>query len=176
VEHISPKAWDFVVRPAKAGDASAMLQLARVAYEGYVGAIGREPAPMNADYIAAVSLGHAWVAERSGQVIGLLVLEPFDRYLLVENLAVAPDDQGAGIGGQLLELAEREARSLGLPEVRLYTNEAMKANLSFYLRRGYRETHRALHDGYRRVFFAKAVDIADAEYTNGSSPSWPARE
>ncbi len=43
-------------------------------------------------------------------------------------------------------------------EVRLYTNEAMAENLTYYPRHGYRETHRATQDGYRRVFFTKAVE------------------
>jgi hypothetical protein len=30
-------------------------------------------------------------------------------------------------------------------------------NLSFYPRHGYRETGRALQDGFRRVYFSKAV-------------------
>jgi hypothetical protein len=44
-----------------------------------------------------------------------------------------------------------------LPEIRLYTNEAMTENLDYYPRRGYRETHRATQDGYQRVFFSKAL-------------------
>jgi ribosomal protein S18 acetylase RimI-like enzyme len=39
--------------------------------------------------------------------------------------------------------AEALARSLGLDEVRLYTNAAFAANLAFYARRGYREYRRA---------------------------------
>jgi hypothetical protein len=46
---------------------------------------------------------------------------------------------------------------MGLPEIRLYTNEAMTENLGYYPRRGYRETHRATQNGYRRVFFSKVL-------------------
>ena len=42
-------------------------------------------------------------------------------------------------------------------EIRLYTNEAMTANLAYYPRHGYTETHRAHEDGFRRVFFAKQL-------------------
>ena len=48
--------------------------------------------------------------------------------------------------------------------MRLYTNEAMTENLSFYPRHGYRETGRAVQDGFRRVFFSKTVgndDVGD---------------
>lgn len=42
-------------------------------------------------------------------------------------------------------------------EIRLYTNEAMTENLSYYPRHGYTETHRGEQDGFRRVFFRKQV-------------------
>jgi GNAT superfamily N-acetyltransferase len=66
--------------------------------------------------------------------------------------------QGRGIGVRLLDLAEDHARSLHLGEVRLYTNEAMTENLSYYPRHGYAETHRAEQDGFRRVYFRKPLD------------------
>ena len=64
----------------------------------------------------------------------------------------------------LLDRAERDAVELGFSEVRLYTNEAMTENLSFYPRHGYRETGRAVQDGFRRVYFSKTVgndDVGD---------------
>jgi GNAT superfamily N-acetyltransferase len=151
-------AAEVTVRPAGAHDAATMRRLARAAFEHYVARMGCEPAPMQGDYAQVVVRGRAWVAECEGHVVGLLVLQPAENYLLVDVLAVAPDVQGLGIGGRLLSLAEAEARSLGLPEVRLCTNEAMTENLSYYPRRGYRETHRTTQDGYRRVFFSKGVE------------------
>ncbi len=110
---------------------------------------------MTADYEALTALGDAYLAERDGNVIALLVLRPAPTYMLLENVAVVPEEQGAGVGRRLLMLAEDEARRLGLPEVRLYTNAAMTENLSYYVRHGYRETHRAIHEGFDRVFFVK---------------------
>jgi ribosomal protein S18 acetylase RimI-like enzyme len=75
----------------------------------------------------------------------------------LETVAVAPAAQGHGYGALLLGRAEDDAAELGLPEVRLYTNEAMTENLTFYPRHGYRETHRAVENGFRRVYFSKAV-------------------
>jgi hypothetical protein len=34
----------------------------------------------------------------------------------------------------------------------------MTENLAYYARHGYVETHRAEHDGFRRVFFRKPID------------------
>jgi GNAT superfamily N-acetyltransferase len=69
-----------------------------------------------------------------------------------------PEAAPRGIGAQLLALAEDRARSLRLPEMRLYTNEAMTENLAYYPRHGYTETHRAQQDGFHRVYFRKRLD------------------
>jgi N-acetylglutamate synthase-like GNAT family acetyltransferase/uncharacterized damage-inducible protein DinB len=146
------------IRPAGADDVPSMTRLVRAAYAGYVPRIGREPAPMRADYASVIAGGHTWVAERNGQLLGVLVLEPADDHLLLENVAVAPEAQGLGVGGRLLTVADEQARKLKLPTVRLYTNEAMTENLEYYTRRGFTETHRAVDAGYRRVYFSKPVE------------------
>jgi GNAT superfamily N-acetyltransferase len=145
------------VRLAAPAEAGTLHAIARDAYQHYVPRIGREPAPMSADYGAAVRDGEAWVAVDQGQVIGFAVLIAQPDHLLLENLAVRPSRQGRGAGSLLLALAEDEARRLRLAEIRLYTNEAMTENLAYYPRHGYAETHRAEHDGFRRVFFRKRI-------------------
>jgi N-acetylglutamate synthase-like GNAT family acetyltransferase len=147
----------MTVRLAVADDGHQMHRLAKAAYRRYVTRIGRPPAPMSADYTSIADSGHAWVAEQHGHLIGFLVLEPHPDHLLLENVAVDPRCQGVGVGSRLLELAEEQARLMGLAEVRLFTNAAMTENLEYYPRRGYRQTHRALEDGYQRVFFAKRL-------------------
>ena len=112
---------------------------------------------MTADYGRISRSGHAWVAEQAGGIVGILVLEPAEDHLLLENVAVTPRAQGLGVGGRLLRLAEEQARAHGVGEVRLYTNEAMTENLGYYPRHGYRETHRATQEGFRRVFFTKVL-------------------
>jgi GNAT superfamily N-acetyltransferase len=148
----------ITLRLAVEADALALRQIAVAAYQHYVPRIGRKPAPMTADYAAAARLGQAWVAAEGGQAVGFIILVPQPGYLLLENVAVVPAAQGRGVGARLLALAEQQARSLRLPEVRLYTNQAMTENLAYYLRHGYTETHRAQQDGFRRVFFRKRLD------------------
>jgi len=148
---------ELEIRKAGLGDADGARMLVLAAYQLYVSRMSTRPAPMTADYVSVLGRGDTWIAERHGRILGLLVLEVADGHLLIENVAVAPEAQGIGIGVRLLSFAEDQARSRGLPEVRLYTNEAMTENLAFYGRRGYRETHRASDDGYQRVFFSRLV-------------------
>jgi GNAT superfamily N-acetyltransferase len=112
---------------------------------------------MSSDYAALVAAEQVWVAMVEGEPAGLVVLQPKTDHMFLENLAVHPDQQGRGIGSWLLAFAEDRARGLGLPELRLYTNEAMVENLAYYSRRGYREDRRATEDGFHRVFFVKRL-------------------
>ena len=146
------------VRPAEPGDVEALRTIAAKAYQHYVSRIGHAPAPMTADYPQAVRCRQAWVAVEGGEVIGFAILIAQPGHLLLDNIAVRPDAQGRGIGTRLLDLAEDHARSLHLGEVRLYTNEAMTENLTYYPRHGYVETHRAEQDGFCRVYFRKPLD------------------
>jgi ribosomal protein S18 acetylase RimI-like enzyme len=76
---------------------------------------------------------------------------------LIENVAVDPASQSSGVGRGLLAYAESYAIQRRIPELRLYTNEAMTENLTFYPRLGYREYARRSEDGFPRVFFSKPV-------------------
>ena len=144
-------------RAARTAEAETLRKIAAAAYQQYVPRIGRAPSPMTADYSAAVRCGQAWVAVEDGEVAGFVVLVAEPGYLLLENVAVLPAAQGRGIGAGLLGFAEEHARSLRLPEIRLYTNEMMTENLTYYPRHGYTETHRMHQDGFERVFFRKRL-------------------
>ena len=145
-------------RAARQAEAETLRGIAAAAYQQYVPRIGRAPAPMTADYGAAIRCGQAWVAVEDGEVAGFVILVAEPGYLLLENVAVLPAAQGRGIGARLLAFAEEHARSLRLHEIRLYTNEMMTENLTYYPRHGYTETHRMQHDGFQRVFFRKRLD------------------
>jgi len=142
---------------AAPGDAPAVAECVRAAYAHYAERIGREPAPMTADYKALIGAGEVWVVRAGERVAGVLVLRPQPPALLLENIAVAPDRQGEGLGRRLMAFAEDHARAEGLAEVVLYTNERMTENLRFYPALGYAETGRAMQDGFARVFYRKAV-------------------
>lgn len=146
-----------VVAVSRPSDSGLMRQLARDAYLQYVELIGREPAPMTSDYEAIAATGDALLALKQGALVGMIVTRLEKLALLIENIAVAPAEQGTGLGSLLLAEAERKARESGRTEVRLYTNAAMTQNLAYYPRRGYRQTHRENSTGFDRVHFAKRL-------------------
>nr|WP_083472667.1 GNAT family N-acetyltransferase [Kibdelosporangium phytohabitans] len=111
---------------------------------------------MQADYAALIDAGTVWLLDSTDGLI-VLVDEPDDGVLLIENVAVRPAAQGKGLGRQLLAFAEEQARHRGLTAVRLYTNEKMTSNIALYLAFGYRETSREVRDGRHVVHMRKDV-------------------
>ncbi len=119
------------LRSGNNSDVPSIVSLVQEAYGQYVAAEGSKPAPMTADYHDLVEKEQVWVAERDIEILGLLVLEDRGDHLLLENIAVAAQIRGQGIGRQLLEFADARARALGRPEIRLYTGAVMTQNLHY---------------------------------------------
>jgi ribosomal protein S18 acetylase RimI-like enzyme len=147
----------YVLRPAEPDDRTAIEVVVEQAYTAYTERIGRRPAPMSADYAALIAEGAVTVAVADGIVVGVLVAQPSQDTLLLENVAVCPSAQGRGIGLALIAHAETMAGSQGFPAVTLYTNARMTENVVLYRSLGYVETDRRREDGFDRVFFRKAV-------------------
>lgn len=125
------------LRQATPADAAAIRELTRAAYAKWIPLIGREPKPMGADYEAAVR-DHRFDLLYVDEVLAALI-ETVDEadQLLIENLAVAPDFQGRGLGRRLMARAEQVAADLGCGRIRLYTNLRFEANVRLYMRLGY---------------------------------------
>ena len=148
------------VRLGKMSDAEVMSRIAHAAYAQYEKAIGRSPAPMNADYANHLQHDHCLVAlidskEDSVAAGFVVVMRKPDGYW-IETIAVLPAFSGQGIGTKLVGAAEafvaKDAR-----DVQLYTNAKMTLNLSWYPRLGYREVDRRREQGFDRVFFHKQL-------------------
>jgi GNAT superfamily N-acetyltransferase len=146
------------LRPATESDLAAVQHIVRTAYEQYVARIGRKPGPMLDDYAMLIREGHVYVASRHGVVAGILVLIAQSDAMLLDNVAVAPEAQGTGLGRLMLSFAEQKAREAGYRFIKLYTNEAMVENIALYTRIGYAETHRVEEKGLRRVYMCKCID------------------
>lgn len=130
------------LRPATEADVPRLAELVDAAYRHYVERIGARPRPMNDDYADVVREFQVTVAERGGEVIGLVALGVTDEGFVVDNIAVDPRHQGTGVGRALLEHAEAEARRAGFDSIYLYTHETMSENLDLYRRIGYVEYDR----------------------------------
>jgi ribosomal protein S18 acetylase RimI-like enzyme len=145
-----------ILRRARAADVPAMHDIVERAYGGYVERIGRRPAPMDDDYDERIRTTRVFVADDDG-VVGLIVLVGTPDHVLIENVAVHPDRQRAGIGRALLSLAEDYAAELGLDRVRLYTNVVMVENIRLYTRVGYEEDGRHISNSFERVYMSKRL-------------------
>ena len=145
------------IRPATIEDRAAVEAVVAAAYALYIPRIGTMPGPMLDDYGGLIQGGRVHVLDIAGTIKGLLVLVPEQDALLVDNVAVVPNEQGRGYGRKLLEFAEQVARDTGYGCLRLYTNEAMTENVALYARIGFVETHRAEEKGYRRIYMRKAL-------------------
>ncbi len=146
-----------MIRPAKPDEADGVREVVDGAYRHYIARMGKPPGPMLDDYVQRIADGQTWVMERAAHIAGVLVLEETAEGLLLDNIAVLPDQQGTGVGRALLEVAEAEARRRGFPAIYLYTHELMTENIALYTRIGYVETRRVTEKGYDRVYMTKQV-------------------
>jgi ribosomal protein S18 acetylase RimI-like enzyme len=143
------------MRQAGLSDIAAVTALVNAAYGHYVQRIGMTPGPMTRDYQEVIGDRNVTVAERGGEVVGVIVLHVTDEGFGIDNVAVHPSCQGQGLGRALLNLAETRAREAGFGSVYLYTHEKMTENLDLYAKIGYVEYRRSAHDGFALVHMRK---------------------
>ena len=145
------------IRRATKSDLPGIQACALAAYQIYVERIGREPAPMVADFAASIEAGQLYIFEVDGQLGGFVVCYTRSDYVHLENVAVSPAFQQRGIGKKLIEFVEQQARVGGISRVELYTNAKMTENLGLYPRLGYEQFDRRFEDGFDRVYFRKTL-------------------
>ena len=146
-----------MIRKATGGEAGEVRSVVLQAYQRYVAAIGRAPAPMLDDYTARIAADQVWVLEDAAGIAGVLVLEDGPTCFLLDNIAVLPDRQGSGFGRLLLNFAEAEAARSGWDTITLYTNALMTENIAIYKARGYVERERRTENGLHRVYMEKRL-------------------
>jgi ribosomal protein S18 acetylase RimI-like enzyme len=146
-----------IVRIAGAADAASVHAIVDAAYRSYIPRIGKPPGPMLDDYAQRIADGQVWILTDASEIVGILVLEETADGLLLDNIAVAPGQQGKGHGRTLLEFAETEAKRRGWKEIQLYTNVRMTENIALYRRIGYLETARVTEKGFGRVYMVKQL-------------------
>lgn len=145
-----------MIRLANPDDVAAITACATEAYEKYVQRIGTKPAPMVADFAAAVGQENVYVSvDSADEVQGFIIFYPRTDHMHLENVAVTDSNRGKGIGRKLIEFCEQQAMKAGHDSVELYTNAKMTENLTLYPRLGYTVVGRGMQDGFDRVFFRK---------------------
>lgn len=153
------KAEDKVlIRMADEKDCPAITAVALAAYALYLERMPTKPFPMLDDYAEHIRHERVYVLEDKNAVCGYVVLMAKDSdNLLLDNIAIHPESQGAGYGRRLALFAEDWGKEQGFSRICLYTNEVMTENLVWYQRLGYSVTHNAVENGYRRIYMAKAL-------------------
>ena len=147
---------DVTLRPATDADVPRLTELVQAAYGHYVERIGGPPRPLTDDYAEVVRSRRVTVAERDGEIFGVIVLIDEGEFE-VDNVAVDPAAQGTGVGRALLEHAEAEARAAGFDSVQLLTHELMSENLELYVRIGYVEYDRRSYGEGSLVYLRKPL-------------------
>jgi len=88
----------MTIRVATHSDLGQVKKIAVAAYSVYVEQIGKEPAPMVANFAASIENGHLYVSEDETRIDGFVVFYPGNDCIHLENVAVDPAVQGRGIG------------------------------------------------------------------------------
>ena len=117
---------------------------------------------MQADYERAVAEHTIDLLIVDGALAGLVETIPRPDHLWVENVAVAPEQQGRGFGRLLLDHVERRALQSQRAQIRLLTNQAFAANLALYARRGYRVDRTEPFRGGATVHMSKRIEPPEA--------------
>ena len=108
---------NLLIRNANLNDLANIQQCAVAAYSLYIERIGKEPAPMIADFEAAISSHTLSVATLASQIAGFVVFYPREDHLHLENIAVDPRQQGQKIGYSLIKYVEDTAQKQRLRAV-----------------------------------------------------------
>ena len=145
------------IRLAELGDLFFIQNCARLAYEKYIERIGKEPAPMIADFASAIDQKQVQIVENAGETVGFVVSFARNDVLFIENIALLPAYQGKGIARGVFEILEIQATDDGRSALELYTNEKMTENLGLYARLGFVEIDRRNENGFDRVYFLKLL-------------------
>jgi amino-acid N-acetyltransferase len=116
---------DFVFGSARSADEAAIRQL--------LVECGLPTSDLTAELLV-----NFLACRADGRVIGVVGIEPAGDAALLRSLAVAPGRRGCGVGRELVQRAEAQARALGAEAVYLLTTTADR----FFAALGYRTVAR----------------------------------
>lgn len=115
-----------------------------------------QPAPKRRDFSAPA--GAFVVARRLEEIVGCGALKTLSPGVaLVTRMWVRPRARRGGLGAAILETLEARARELGIPSVRLDTNQVLSEAQALYRKHGYREVPRFTHHPHAHFWFEKKL-------------------
>jgi len=100
-----------------------------------------------------------WLAVQAGAPVGMVILALRGIQAAILAVAVSEQARGRGIGGLLMQVAERHAQARGVRQLELCTADANLAALDLFLRRGFRMVRR------RPAFYSRRQDACQLEKT-----------
>lgn len=136
-----------VAGKATADDVRELLPLV-AAYWEHEGLSGFDSARVAAQLerlLSEPNLGTCWIARADDRLVGYLLavyvfsLEHMGLTAEIDEFFVLPAGRGAGLGSELLELAETEFARVGCTNVSLQLGRGNSAARRFYVRHGYAE-------------------------------------
>jgi putative acetyltransferase len=145
------------VRPAAPDDLDAVARLWHESASRMDGAPANIPSEKQLRDRIDAELASGWdlyVALKAERIVGMLALQPRDSIL--DQIFVAPREQGAGVGKALLALAKQEMPS----RFTLRMTAANQTARSFYERQGLKPLRKGTHPrtGVPVVFFTWSPD------------------
>ncbi len=145
------------IRMATSRDVPVIKAIAREAYSVYIDRIGREPAPIYADYAAHVNNCYVFVISDKVYVVGYIVFWPRSDHFYIDSVALRSGYRGRGLGRRLIDYVESKARLESIKALELCTNQKMYENLKMYPKLGFEIKGTGIEDGYERVYFRKEL-------------------
>ena len=124
-------------RRAGPGDVAAVEQMQARAYHRNRVLIGATPVPLQWNYAQELARCEGWLVDGTDGLAAVLMLTPRKKDLYIDNIAVAPQEQGLGFGNILLDFALERAQHHGLATLRLTTNARLVRNIDWYRRKGF---------------------------------------
>ena len=112
---------------------------------------------MVVDYVQAISVHRVELLKVAAESVGVIETIPRDDHLWIENIAVRPDRQGAGLGQCLLAQAEKTAAQMNLARLCLLTNAAFASNVVLYVKAGFVTDRTEPFRGGTTVYMSKTL-------------------
>ena len=150
------------IRPISIDDAGEVLTLQRAAFVQVAliyDAVDMPPLTQTLDEVRAELEDNLGCVALDGErIVGCVRARVDGDLLLIGRIAIAPDQQGSGLGTALLSAVEERGLEAGATTAELFTGSLSEANLRLYEREGYEESERVPgDDGTAQVFLRKQL-------------------